>query len=327
VWQANGATPLLPISPSARLGSVAHRVLEISARGRVKAEDLAGTWDEAVSRIEEEMRRHGEAHLVPLSENAPRYEVKKRLTLDAAAHIVHNLPSGPRVRDGVSAEAEVWLESRDKLLGGFVDRLVVRHDGTEIIDYKTGAITEEGTGKVKRAYEVQLLLYAALYHDERGAWPARLTLRSMSGENVNVQLDPASAIGLLVEARAKLSEINELVAKDSEPDALARPSAVACANCGYRPVCGEYWREKGPMPPWPTDVAGKLTEVTALGNGTLRAVIETGEGIVAVRGLSPERFEFLRARPDRVILCNLKQDEAEGCYVQTRMTKAYYEKS
>lgn len=326
VWQANGKTPLIPISPSARLGSIAHHVLELAGRGRLSGtQELDGAWDDAISRVQEEMRRNGEQHLLPLRKHAFRYEVKKRLTFAAAERIIDSRPDEP-APTGTSvavAGSEIWLESKDGRVGGFIDRIIPHEDGVEILDYKTGAVTEERTGNVKSAYKVQLLLYAALYNEVYGEWPAKLTLSSLGGILREVHVDPARALSLMEEARIRLSEVNKLIATHPVADELANPSPAACEYCYYRPGCKQYWRSRGDTPEWPVDIAGNVAGVSTLGNGTLRALIETADGTVAVRGLSPARFAFLKKGAGGVMLCNLRPEPAKGSYAQRSITTGY----
>ena len=326
VWQADGKTPLIPISPSARLGSIAHHVLELAGRGRLRGtQELDGAWDDAVSRIQEEMRRTGEKHLLPLRKHAFRYEVKKRLTFAAAERIIDSRPdeSAPTGTPVAVAGSEIWLESKDGHVGGFIDRIIPHEDGVEILDYKTGPVTDERTGNVKSAYEVQLLLYAALYNEVYGEWPAKLTLRSLDSAPREVQLDPASALSLMEEARTRLSEVNTLIATHPVADELANPSPATCEYCCYRPACKQYWRSRIETPEWPVDITGNVTEVSMLGNGMLRALVETDGGTVAIRGLSPARFGFLMKGAGGVMLCNLRREPAKGSYAQRSITVGY----
>lgn len=325
VWQANGKPPILSVSPAARLGSVAHKILELAGRRRIDSETLDEAWDDAVSDIEQKMRHAGEEHLLPLCNSVQRYEVKKSLTFAAARRITAEHPAGfiPEATDGPAARSEVWLESRDGLLGGFVDRIVPGEYGVEIVDYKTGAVTEQQTGNVRVAYEVQLLLYAGLYHENGGEWPARLTLITLAGAKHDVPMDTAKAHQLVDEARAKLIEINALISAGIPPESLASPSPAACAFCGYRPACKKYWEKREQSPEWPTDVSGTLSSVTMLGNGTLFIVLGTGEQRVTVRGLSAGRFAFLMQDVPAAMLCNLRSDVAKASYKQTHLTTGY----
>ena len=326
VWRANRKLPLLPVSPAAKLGSVAHKILELVSRGHIDKDSLQEAWDEAVARVEEQMHEAGEDHLFPLRDSAQRYEVKKRLTFAAVHRITSAHPSEPPstpVQGGTDVGAEVWLESADGLLGGFVDRIVPGDHGVEILDYKTGAVTEHETGDVKAAYEVQLLLYAGLYQEKTDDWPAKLTLATLGGTQHDVSLDTIRSRELMDEARANLRELNELVSGGASPEQLASPSAAACAFCGYRPACKRYWTERGPDMDWPVDVTGTVRTVTVLGNGTLRVTIDTGDGIASVRGLSTERFGFLVDGVENVVLCNLRPDPAKDSYRQAPMTTGY----
>ncbi len=58
VWGASRQQPLLPNSPAARLGSVIHRLLEISGKGLIKNSDpveIQHVWEGLVRNTEQEM--------------------------------------------------------------------------------------------------------------------------------------------------------------------------------------------------------------------------------------------------------------------------------
>ena len=325
VWNANGISPILPVSPAARLGLVSHKILELAGQGCIDSQSMHVAWDDAVTQVEEQMRDAGEDHLIPLHKSAQRYEVKKRLTFAAVRRVIAGHQSGytPATTNTRADGVEVWLESKDRLLGGFVDRIVPGKQGVELLDYKTGAVTERETGDVKVKYEIQLLLYAGLYHENRGKWPARLTLINLAGVKHDVPLDTARVRQLMDEARARLWETNELITSGASPGSLANPSPKACAFCGYRPGCKEYWKKRKLNPEWPVDVLGALIGVTILGNGTLFLTLRYGEGQVTVRGLSPERFGFLKEDVHSAMICDLRADETWVSFRQTNLTTAY----
>ena len=288
-------------------------------------ETLHDAWNNAVTYVEKEMRLAGEDHLVPLSTSAKGYEVKKSLAIKAGRKIIDGKVARPTPTAIVDQHSlsEVWLESKDKLLGGVVDRIVKGDRGVELIDYKTGAVTENAIGDVKTAYEVQLLLYAGLYHENYGEWPEKLTLTSLTGTRHDVPLDVPRVHHLMDEARLKLNEINALITSEMAAERLANPSPSACAFCGYRPVCKEYWKQREKNTKWPADLLGIVESVTMLGNDTLFLRLRTGEEQVAIRGLSPERFGFLMKEVHSAMFCDLRPDVTWVSFKQTYLTTAY----
>ena len=70
IWASSRQEPLLPSSPAARLGSVIHRLLEISGRGLIKNIDpieIQHVWDGLVRKTEQAMDESWlERALVPL---------------------------------------------------------------------------------------------------------------------------------------------------------------------------------------------------------------------------------------------------------------------
>lgn len=323
ILQVNRVPPMLPVDPAARLGSVAHKVLEMANQGHIK--DLEAAWDQSLQQVEDEMRSAGETFLLPLRESAQMYEVKKRITLNAAKKIITSIDHqvSNYVTDLQSIGAEIWLESADGLLGGLADRIVPTDQGVEIKDYKTGTVIEHETGEIKKAYDVQLLLYAVLYYEATGTWPVRLTISTLSGEEHNVPVDKERATQLMNEAREKLQELNIHIISGTPFEELAQPNSVACVFCSYRPACSAYWNNRSHDPKWPPDTKGSVHEVTQLGNRTLRAVIGDESGTITVRGIPAERFTFLQEEAKSVMFCNLKRESVEGVYKPSLKTTGY----
>ena len=86
---------------------------------------------------------------------------------------------------------EKWVESQDALIGGKLDLIVVIDDFIEIINFKTGSITEDvldETGEVfqelKSEYRDQLKLYAYLYFDSYGKFPSTLSIVDLRKQNL-----------------------------------------------------------------------------------------------------------------------------------------------
>lgn len=321
--QANRIPSMLPVAPAARLGSVAHRVLELAGQGCVAT--LEETWEEVLRQVENEMSEADEGMLLPLRESAQRYEVKKRLTFSAAQKIMDSF-SHTEVSSATHLKtigAEIWLESADGLIGGYVDRIVPIGQGVEIQDYKTGTVLEQETGDVKDAYESQLHLYAGLYYETTGDWPLKLTISSFGGRNYDIPVNTDRAFQLMNDARAELVELNGYIRSGYPLEGIARPSANACFFCGYRPACNPYWQARSSDRVWPADAKGPLVEVSRLGNGSLRAVIDDVAGMATVRGMPAERFSFLLEEPKAVMICDLRHDTVGGVYKPSKKTTGY----
>lgn len=348
VLTASGNEPLLPPSPLAELGSITHHLLEAAGRGHLEGGGnwkVGDTWDELVSQAEKKTVLSAlRKHQVPLSRSIPDFEVRKLRACRRAAEIAHDaflLQDGlPRPSSG-PAGFELWVESLDGLVGGYIDRVTMTKAGVTLSDYKSGAVldfdTGEGSGELKRAYKEQLKLYAALYRLKCGAWPIRLEVVPLQGTAVEVVCDPEESEQLLEKASAFLHAANRRIAEvasgRAEITGLASPQAVHCRLCLFRPACQAYWnaRRLKPQEKWPADVKGFLRETTRLRNGKVCMRIVEGDlstlPCVTVRNLTDcaDRHPHLHlaAIGSGVAIYGLKFHHRSSDYTETQNTVIY----
>lgn len=350
VWAASGNEPLLPAPPTAELGSVIHHLLEAAGRGRLESGanlKVSSTWDDLISQAEKKMalsvlRRHQ----VPLHRSIPDFEVRKLRACHRAAEIAHDafLLQGSVPKQSLEPTGfELWVESHDGLIGGYIDRATMTKDGVVLSDYKSGAILSfnpgEGFGEMKQAYKEQLELYAALYQIKYGNWPIRLQVVPLQGTPVEVLFDLKESERLLEEASKIFHIINGRIAEiengGAEITGLASPHALHCRLCLFRPACQAYWsaRQLKPQEKWPADVEGFLIETTRLRNRKLCMRIVEGDlsssASITARNLtdSADRHPFLHhiSTGSRVAIYGLRHDYHSGDYTETQNTVIYGE--
>lgn len=348
VWSASGNEPLLPSSPLAELGSVIHRLLEAAGRGQLDGGqngNVDATWEELISQAEKKMALSAlRQHQVPLSRNIPDFDVRKLRACHRAAEIAHDAFRSHDDRPRQSPHPtgfELWVESHDGQVGGYIDRVTMTKDGVVLSDYKSGAILDSGIGggpgELKRAYKDQMELYAGLYRLKCGAWPIGLRIVPLQGTPVEVVLDPEDAERLLAEASTFLCAANERIAKvmngSAEITALAVPQAMHCKLCLFRPACRAYWitRKLESQEKWPADVKGVLRETIRLRNGKACMRIAQGDSSTSpcftIRNLTDctNRHPLLHhTQPgSRVAIYGLKYHYRSGDYAETQNTIIY----
>ncbi|MEN8692893.1 MAG: PD-(D/E)XK nuclease family protein, partial [Desulfobacterales bacterium] len=261
-----------------------------------------------------------------------------------AAEIAHNAfrtQNGRSRRPLEPTGFELWVESDDGQIGGYIDRVAMTNDGVVLSDYKSGAVLDHGTGEgpghIKRAYKVQLELYAALYRLKCGAWPIRLEIVPLQGSPVEVVYDPEDAEHLLSEACIFLHSANKRIAEvengNAETAHLASPQATHCRLCLFRPACQTYWIAKGQesKEKWPADVRGFLRETTRLRNGKVCIMIAEDDlstsPYITIRNLtdSADRHPLLHRTPkgSLVAIYDLKYHYRSGDYTETQNTVIY----
>jgi hypothetical protein len=348
VWTASGNEPLLPPSPLAKLGSVIHHLLEAAGRGHLDGggnRTIGAAWDELVSQAEKKMTLSAlQQHQVPLSRSIPDFEVRKLRACRRATEIAHDAflsqDDLPRQSSGPTG-FELWVESKDGLVGGYIDRVTMTKAGVVLSDYKSGALFDfgrgEGAGELKRAYKEQMELYAALYRAEYGNWPVWLELVPLQGTPVEVAFDHEGAERLLAEASTFLCAANKRIAEvmngNAEITDLALPQAVHCRLCLFRPACQAYWiaRKQESEEKWPADVKGFLRETTHLRSGKVCMTIVGGDSsaptCITVRNLTDcaDRHPLLHLiQPgSRLAVYGLKYHYRSADYTETQNTVIY----
>ncbi len=323
ILSSNRQQPLLPLSPSARLGSIAHRVLECAANGQVSDKSsFDSCWNSLIHNVESEMLQNQiEKHLVPLESSAPNYEIKKHMVLKLIQSMT--APIRNAVRE-TQKKSEFWVETKDGKVGGRIDLVVQNNGGVEIVDYKTGNVEDEtGSGVLKQEYQIQMKLYAALYHEKYELWPSHLSLIGIDQKKHEVSFDQNECSGLLEQARKAIYETNKRISGGLEAADFANPSPSACTYCPYRPACSKYWESRKDNEEWPLDVKGEIIEKRILGNNTYRLVILNSGAKVIIRCLSFERNNFLKEDLRNVLFCDLHHDTSPGHYIEGLLTTGY----
>lgn len=348
-WTASGNDPLLPPSPRAELGSIAHRILEAAGRGELEGVGNGGVeerWEALVSDAEARMENSPlRRHQVPLNRSIPDFQVRRLRTCSRAVEIARDTHRGSgRLPEKSHHETgyELWVESDDGDVGGFIDRASKTTDGVVLSDYKSGAVLEpeheEGPGELKQAYRIQMLLYAALYKQKTGAWPVKLEVIPLQGTPLDVLLDPREAEHLLHEAKASLLAANNLIAAvqcgTADVTKLAAAQPEHCRLCLFRPACRAYWfaRQRTEAGKWPTDVRGVLAESARLRNGKvclrIREDDSPSQSCTTVRSVtdSVDRHPLLTSMSVEmcVAVYGLRRDYRSGDYIETQNTVIYW---
>lgn len=273
------------------LGLVAHQLLrEAALRADFPLPELR--WDEVVEEINDELRKSWvESSLDPLQSTAPMYQVLKKRTCARASDIrsTKSSQSAATTKTGRRPTGyEVWVESRDQAVAGSIDR-VERIDGAIVLsDLKTGglveAVQQNKKSSVKKSYEVQLKLYAALYEQTFGVWPSRLRVVPLSGPALDLNFTPEECARLLADAAGMLQSLNDKIRVSLRPiPDLAFPSPAVCRFCTFRPVCKAYRQQSSKAPQaWPADVFGVIWDINALRDGkvNLRIATDSGEQVI-----------------------------------------------
>jgi RecB family exonuclease len=327
IWSANNEARLLPLSPSAHLGTAVHKLIESASRGQIRDEaGMVACWEESNRNIENEMQsNYLEKHLVPLELNANNYEVKRNMAFNVTRTFFRGNIKSVATASEKKLESEVWVETEDGKIGGRIDLVKHVDERTEIFDYKTGAIIDSysESDEIKQEYKQQLKLYAALYFSKFGVWPVRIALVGLDQHEYEIVFDKNECINILNDAKKKLCELNALIEGGSSSESFARPSPQNCRYCLYRPACQRYWDQRQDNDQWPLDVQGMIKEKKILGNGSCRIILENGSKRFVIRGLSSDRHLFLKEEFKEAMFCNLGHDSTGGFFIERLLTTGY----
>lgn len=337
LWVTPDQSQLLPVSPRARLGSVVHRFLELASDGSEEA--LEKAWGELIDDVETRMSGSWlERSLIPLSKTVNDFEVQRLRAWNRAKQTAHVAAMEEPVALGTGFGCEIWVQSEDGTVGGYIDAAYPTPSGPVVRDFKTGPILEEnGTseGAIHPDYVVQMKLYAALYRETFGEWPSSVELMPVRGEPLTIAIDPAECTELLQHAKDKRlavnKRINAALKKGAEAiPSLANPSVSNCRFCLWRPACSAYneQRQRSPDPDWPADLVGSLTGLQTLGNGRLLVIVTESSGEQKrIRQLdpSPTRHPALAIMQvgDRVGIYNTRRNPNQGDFSETILTTIY----
>lgn len=301
LWAASRTPPLLPLTPAARLGSVAHQLLEEAGRGDFSTAatgSIERRWEELVLDAEGAASANWlDRHLLPLSAAIPDFEVRRLQALSAAhalaaeVSVIADVAGPPNARH---VGCEVPVSTPDGLARGRIDAVTPSNGGVVVKDYKSGAIYGHGADReVKPEYAVQLKLYAAMYAAMTGTWPVRLEVVPISGSPESIPFSPDECEQLMTEALNLRARINSVVTSElplpSREHNLASPAPSVCTYCAYRPQCAPYddARLTDPEAGWPRDLSGVLMERRTLGNGRLFLLLKGESTTFQIRGLDP----------------------------------------
>jgi hypothetical protein len=340
VWRAAKCEPLLPRSPRAVVGLIAHEILELAVTGRFAGLNSAGVesvWHSKVQEAESKMNENWrERSLTPLSNSIRDLEVLKIRLLNQITPFTETASASERTGEHGKTATEVWIETPDHAIGGFVDSITSNQDKTTLRDFKSGLITDNSGGPetIKPEYRTQLELYCGVYFESTGRWPTEIEIVPSVGDPISIGVDPDRCRSFVVQAKQSLSVINKLIANstaDASLSPLANPSNH-CMRCEFRPNCSSYKTSAVPttLEDGPADLFGEVTEIASFSNGTSAISVCTPFGSKRVRGLesSSQRHPAmaLLSKGKHVGIYGLKAVRERREFTQGTLTTIYLEK-
>ena len=316
--------PLLPVSANAYYGTVLHKMLELISKGAIRNEDdFNTTFQEQIKLMEEKLVADGYDFFVPLQKRVKDFIMKKILLKD---HL-RNVSEKPTRASNVNYYSEKWFESKDKLIGGKIDLVIETEQETEILDFKTGAITQdvldddgEVNSEVKAEYKEQLKLYAYLYFENTGKFPTQLSLVDLAKQKFTVDFSENECNTIFEEAKSLLNSTNNCIDKGTF---IANPTEANCKYCLYRPACSFYLKHIETDNSF-NDVSGSIQNVVKFQNGNVSVYLESEGNTFTISNFPSEKFDELNnSRNKRINVFNLKKESREFFYSAIKTTIIY----
>lgn len=316
--------PLLPLSPNAYFGTVLHKMLELIAKGIVKSEDDFNLeFDNQVKTLEEDLKLKGFGFFVPLKVKLKNFGLKK---IQLKKHLRSESEKTTSIGN-IKFHSEKWFESQDKLIGGKVDLVIENEIEIEILDFKTGAITQdclddEGEiySDIKNEYKEQLKLYAYLYFENTSKFPTALSLVDLAKQKFPVVFSEQECKSLFCEAKTLLKSANDSINTKSF---LANPKQENCKYCLYRPACSFFHKELEKDFSF-NDVFGEVINVKKFQNGNVSVFLQNGNKNLTIKNFSAEDFEKLNNLKNKQIrIYNLRKEATEFVYSAADTTIIY----
>lgn len=316
--------PLLPLSPNAYFGTVLHKMLELIAKGIVKDEDdFNAEFDKQVKALEEDLRQKGFGFFVPLKIRLRNFGLKK---IQLKKHLRSKSEQSASFSNS-KFHSEKWFESQDKLIGGKVDLVIEKGNEIEILDFKTGAITQdclddEGEiySDVKNEYKEQLKLYAYLYFENTNKFPTDLSLVDLAKQKFPVEFSEKECKALFDMAKNLLTSTNDCINTKSFS---ANPKEENCKYCLYRPACS-FFHKKLETDYSFNDVLGEIKDVKKFQNGNVTVFLQNENKNLIIKNFSLKMFDELNSHKDKQIrIYNVKKESTEFVYSITETTMIY----
>lgn len=305
-----------PISTLTVLGAVSHQLLEAACRGEfdnttqdaLLEADIRNRWLE-LARDEMETLQTKAFDTIPLPQQWPKYALRMVAACRAAFRIAARRNKRHVGDDTVLADKariEVWYEGCNGKLAGRIDLIRFTSSGIELVDYKSGAVMQQGdadgnTQQLQERYERQMLLYASLVHENEGQWPT-ITVESLIDGPHLLSYTPKASEETVAEALLLLDTYNH---RASSGGVRGAPDEDCCRWCSFKVFCREYLEtvDESWSSPLKT-VIGRLVSMHAEPPSFLTLQVTGGDhhrGIVNIRGIPGSVVSAIQT-PDSCLL-------------------------
>lgn len=300
---SRGAT--LPSAKKAITGTVVHSLFERRTKGEIPDEaTFEIIWEEELRKQEEDIKRTYGLKDWSISDYDKMYSA-----METAMKMPQYGKSNKQSDNGVANGTYVIVEKlyKTSTLCGKIDKIEKNDSKVIIADFKSGDVMGDD-GKIKKAYVVQLNLYAHMYHSQEGEKATELQIIDIDG---NIHQVP---IWDDIELQKNLALVQDVIDElnSGKGIQLASPSDK-CANCNERMKCTPYWNSPHIVVHDPNDPNKRYEDleftVKSIIDKTHKDVVEFYGG--RIKGLNRYTFELEEGHTYRARGLNYIDDQYE----------------
>lgn len=316
--------PLLPYPHSSYFGNIAHKIYNLMYTEKIiSVTEFDHYWEIIENEEEKSIINEGFGFLLPLRDNVRGYTLKKLLIKKSLNNNLDKKSDDSRHDHKYKRYSEKWLESKDKLIGGFADLIENYKNSVKISDFKTGNLLDEN-GELKRDYEEQIKLYAYLYNQENNVYPNYLSVIDMNGNESMVEFTPEQCELLASQAKQFLDEVNNSI-EENAPQILAKPTIENCGNCRNKPACKYFWDVEFDSTSLPfCNIYGKLESKRKFKNGKISITLEKSSENLIISHLPEEKEPLIDSLINKnIALYNVFATENKNIFRAIKTTVIY----
>ena len=305
----------LPSNKNAILGTIIHKLYELSLKGELHTiMDLKSKWEELVSDAKEKLAAN-----YPTLQNASMNNYDKRNSAIRYAMGIIKKTGNTQAQEGTAkVYSEKWLDCVEIGLKGIADKLIIDGGCVDVIDFKSGHVKDED-GNIKNEYIIQLHLYAAMCQYLSLGQPRTLKLIDIDGQEHEVPFSEEYVRQLQLEVKETLQVLKDTIAS-RKFECFAKPELGMCSNCSCRHVC--KYRDVSQESYYQT-ITGEVIEIPS----TNMYVLKNGEHKIYVSGIDvynvDSPLEYIGKTLTFVNITRASQQADEYTYKVTENTLVY----
>lgn len=231
----------LPPNSNSIHGTIIHKLLQKRVEGEISTkEDFEQIWENAIQEKENILAdEYPTVIFKNLVDYTKMYEAEKLIMKIPAIHRqVDKTIELDDVNEYPEREktTEVCLSIKNCLFG-YIDRIRKKQGEIQIIDYKTGIVSDDH-GVVKQIYQDQLNLYGLLYQYNKKEEVDKLLIIDAQGKEYDVPKSDKIHLPYIKVIKKLVSKINDHISNGTI-DQLAKPgqNGSNCRLCNVRHIC------------------------------------------------------------------------------------------